>query len=298
MISNIFLQKVNIVKFDGELSYNDNGFAVLPPYEIKLIKASMQPMDASELKFLPEGTHYADYMNIYTDVSILADLSKSRLGNYFIWDDLVYKVVSSQDYRQFKAFWVRHVEIRAYKDNRLTYDSFTNTISLPYPEVDNRYAPFFEFIKLGKQFFDLDIPVFWAYQQEAKPDYPYCTVNILSSQLLAVTPSVEMNRLLNEKKTTKQNILTVRFTFYGEDQFQCSNFVDKFSIYVSQFNFSYSNIAFFGFNDDNVSYNETLYETRTIFSAAMDFNFHYITTDVEVGAQFIEQFINTINVRN
>lgn len=276
MISPDDLQWVNIVKFNGTLSYNAQGFAELPPYEIKRILASMQPLTSGGIKFLPEGTHYADYLQAFTDYPITADTTTSSIGNYFIWTNQVYKVISSQSYQHFTSYTTNHVQNTIVKDNRLTWDgSFLN---LPIPEIDSMYAPLFKLVEMVSScFIESPIPVLWSSQQELQPSFPYCAITIESVTNIDNTPYVNLDTEDLSRSMTKE--LKVIFSFYSLDQVQLLDLVERFTLRRSNYDLDSRVFSFLGLDFSEKIVDKVIYEDRTIFYMAVPVRFSWIVEE-------------------
>jgi hypothetical protein len=276
MISPDDLQWVNIIKFDGELTYNSKGFAELPPYEIKRILASMQPLSSGGIKFLPEGTHYADYLQAFTDYPITADTTTSSLGNYFIWYNQIYKVISSQSYQHFTAYTTNHVQNTIVKDNRLKWDG--SSINLPIPEIDSVYAPLFKLVEMVTScFIESPISVFWSSQQELQPNFPYCAISIESVTNIDNTPYVNLGTDTLSRSMNKE--LKVNFTFYTLDQIQLLDLVERFTLRRSNYDLESRVLAFLGLDFSDKIVDKVVYEDRTIFYMAVPVRFSWIVEE-------------------
>lgn len=297
MIQSQFLQRIKLIQFSGGLTYNTNGYAVLPDYSIKKIYASVQPVSRSEIRFLPEGTHYADFINIFTDFQIDVDNNETNLGDYFIWNNFVYKIYSSQSFKQFRALSTNHIECMVSRDNRLIYDPETDTINLPYPQIDSSFVPLFELITLVGQCFPVEspspgqypytIPIIWGYQQELRPAFPYCMVNIEAVRNIDNTNYVAFNYAEQILYKSKSTVLSVAFNFYAYDKISSYNLMETFKLTFENYSFSSNKIAFLGFEEDYNELNEELYEDRTIFNAKVKMKFSLIVEQTQESTMSI-----------
>jgi hypothetical protein len=292
MISPDDVQKINLVTFNGNLTYNSNGYAMLPSYTISTILASVQDLARSELKFLPEGTHYADYINILTDYPVKADF-ESNLGNYYIWKGYVYKIISSQNYQNFSNYSTNHVNTLVAKDNRLKFNG-TN-LSLPYPQIDDTFAPLFELIALASSCFSSpNLSVLWAFQQELQPPFPYCVVNIENIKNLENTNYTAINGITSTAYQSKSSVLTVNYKFLCYDKIEAQNYLETFKINFENYSFSSDKIAFLGFEEDN-SLNQEFYETKSIFFGEIKMNFSLIIEQTESSTMTINSVAASLN---
>lgn len=305
MIFNQYLQSVLLVQFDGGLTYNTNGYAVLPDYSITTIAASIQPLSKSEIRFLPEGTHYADYINIFTDYPVDVDNTESNLGDYFIWNGFVYKIFSAQNYKQFVYFSTNHIECTVARDNRLAYDSETEELNLPYPQIDDTYGPLFELITLCGTCFPVDnpgpgvypytIPIIWGFQQELRPAFPYCTVVIEHVETLENTNYNAYNYQEQTAYQSKSTVLTVAYKFYTYDKIQAHSLMEQFKLNFENYTFTSDKIAYLGFADEDNILNEELYENRTIFNAAVRMKFSFVIQQTEETTMTINTAAATLS---
>jgi len=296
MISPSYLQPIKLVQFSGGISYNDNGYAVLPSYTITEIFASVQPVKKSEIRFLPEGTHYADFIEILTDYEVDVDNTPTNLGDYFIYDGKVYKIYSAQNFKQFTSFSTNHIETMVARDNRLTY--VDGVLNLPYPEIDSAYAPLFELIKMAASCFTSSpIPVLWGYQQELRPDFPMCMVNLESTKSLDATNYSQVNAQALTFTKNKSAVLNVIYKFYAYDKATTHSLLERFKMNFESYTFTTDKIAFLGFIDENEILNEELYENRTIFNGEVRLVFSLIVEQVDGQnpAQTIESASATLS---
>ena len=286
-----FLMPVKVIKFVGEITYNENGFAVLPCYETTSgIPVSMQPIKKSILQFLPEGTHYSDYFQFITDYPVFEDITINThpLGSYIIdFRNRVFKVISDQNFHPFRYMSTNHVEGIVCLDNRLKYNG--TCLSLPYPEIDGLYAPLFELIAMVRQVFTYPcvssscsclnscscssssssctsssstctMPVLWAYQQELHPRYPYCTVTLECIENIDNTNFVGIDPTGRDTYTSVSNQLLVSFRFFALDQIQALNAMQKFKLNYVNYSFSTELFAFIGFVEEQNEIEKQLYE--------------------------------------
>lgn len=293
MISADFLQQLKLVNFSGGITYNSNGYAVLPSYNIVNILASVQPLSKSEIRFLPEGTHYADFINILTDYNVDVDNSPTNLGDYFIYKNNVYKIYSSQDYKQFTSFSTNHIETTVARDNRIIFDG--TSLNIPFPELDDSFAPLFELITLASQCFSSPpLTVLWGYQQELRPLFPYCVVNIEGVENLDNTNYTTINSS-NELVQSKSSVLTVSYKFYTYDKVQAQNYLETFKINFENFTFTSDKIAYLGFEDSFNILNEELYENRTIFNGEVRMKFSLVVEQTQISTMTINTAAATLS---
>jgi uncharacterized protein YcfL len=299
MISSSFLQQIKLVQFSGGINYNDNGYAVLPSYTITDILASVQPASKSEIRFLPEGTHYADFMQILTDYEVDVDNTPSNLGDYFIYNNYVYKIYSAQNFKQFTSFTTNHIETMVARDNRIVYN--LGVLNLPFPQIDSAYAPLFELIKMAASCFTTSpIPVLWGYQQELRPDFPMCMVNVESTKSLDATNYSQVNAQALTFTKNKSAVLNVMYKFYAYDKTTVHTLLEKFKMNFDSYTFTTNKIAFLGFSEGNEILNEELYENRTIFNGEVGMQFSLIVeqVDSQSPAQTIETATASLSFHN
>lgn len=300
MISADFLQRIKLVDFSGAISYNENGFAVLPPYEIKNILASVQPASKSEIRFLPEGTHYADFIEILTDYPVDVDNSPDNLGDYFIYKNNVYKIYSSQNFQDFASFSTNHIETMVVRDNRIKYDQETNTINIPFPEIDSNFLPLFDLIKMVNFCFvgPSTMPVFWGFQQELRPNFPCAMVNIDE----VINSEITSFKGLTQDSKAVENIereLVVSFHFYAYDKITAFTMLEKFKLLRSGFVFTTNKFICSNYNSRINEVVQELYENRTIFHGYCDLRFSFIVENISTEtSNLIETLVATFNVRN
>jgi len=286
MISPDDVQRIKLVTFTGNLSYNSNGYAVLPSYTISTILASVQDLTKGELRFLPEGTHYADYINILTDYPVKAD-NNSTLGNYYIWNDYVYKIYSSQNYQNFSNYSTNHISSTVSRDNRLKFDGVN--LNLPYPQIDDTFAPLYELIALASSCFSAPtLTVLWGFQQELKPEFPYCMVNIEHVDNLDNTNYTAINHSTSTAYQSKSTVLTVTYKFYTYDKIQGQNLLETFKLNFENYSFSSNKIAYLGFDEGSNILNEELYENRTIFNGEVKMKFSLIIEQSQTSTMTID----------
>ncbi len=282
-----FLQSTQLVQFSGGITYNSSGFAVLPSYDIIWIPASMQPIKRSDIRFLPEGTHYADYLQAITDFPVYEDSTDNNLGNYFIYNNnLVYKIISDQNFLPFVYMPTNHVETTIVRDNRITYNG--SVLSIPVPEIDGAYAPLFEVIAMVNQCFTSpSLTTLWSYQQELQPAFPYCTVTIDTIENIDNTNYVYLNSGTNTQYTSVSNNLIIKFSFYALDQIQALNLMQQFKLNYVNYTFSTNQFGFAGFVEEPNDITEELYEDRTIFAANCRIRFSLIVQQTTSSSQTI-----------
>lgn len=295
MINPDDLQQIKLASFNGGITYNSNGYAVLPSYSIVNILASVQPLSISEIRFLPEGTHYADFINIYTDYDVDVDNSPTNLGDYFIYKNNVYKIFSAQNYKDFTAYTTNHIATTVARDNRITYDG--TSLNLPFPQVDSTFVPLFELITFASSCFTSPtLTVLWGFQQELRPNFPYCMVNIEKVDNLEITNFVATNRNESETTQSKSTILNVAYKFYSYDKVQTYQLMETFKMNFENYSFSSDKIAYLGFDEDSNILNEELYENRTIFNGEVRINFSLIVEQTQNTAQTIETAAATLSI--
>lgn len=294
MINPDDLQRIKLVSFTGGITYNSNGYAVLPAYSVVNILASVQPVTSSEIRFLPEGTHYADFINILTDYDVDVDNSPTNLGDYFIYKNNVYKIYSAQNYKDFTAYSTNHISTTVARDNRITYDG--TVLNLPFPQIDSAFAPLFELIALASSCFSSpNLTVLWGYQQELRPNFPYCMVNIESVQNLDNTNYVDIDSSSNLHQS-KSTVLTVSYQFFTYDKVQAHSLLETFKINFENYTFSSNKIAFLGFDESSNVLNESLYENRTIFNGEIRMKFSVIVEQVETTTMTINTAAATLSL--
>lgn len=296
-IYNKFLMATKLVQFAGSITYNSQGFAVLPAYTIIYINASMQPIKRSDLKFLKEGTHYADYYQVITDYPLNVDNLPTSLGDYFIYNNnLVYKVISYQNFLPFVQLSVNHAESTIVRDNRMTYNG--TVLSIPFPQIDNQYAPLFELIAMVNSCFPFPatITTLWAFQQELQPTFPYCTVTLETVENIDNTNynSIDINSSTLYTNISKQ--LVVKFSFYAFDQIQALSLLEQFKLNYVNFNLTSQLFQWIGFVEEHNPVIENLYEDRTIFNADVRMRFSWIVQQTQISTQTIDTVAFTLSV--
>ncbi len=295
-IYDAFLQSTQLVQFSGGITYNSNGFAVLPGYTIRTILASMQPIRKAEIKFLPEGTHYADYLEFYTDFPVNVDNSDSSLGDYFIYNNnLVYKIISSQNYLPFTQLFTNHIEGTIVRDNRITYNG--TVLNIPFPEIDGEYAPLFELVAMVNSCFTSPtITTLWSFQQELQPAFPYCTLTIDHVENIDNT---NYNAIYVDTATLYTNIskqLVVKFSFYAQDQIQALNLMEQFKLNYVNYTLTSPQFQWIGFVEEFNSIENELYEDRTTFHADCRMRFSWIVQQTSTSTQTINTVAFTLSI--
>lgn len=295
-LNNAFLQTAQLATFSGSISYNSSGFAVLPSYSISTIYASMQPLRRSEIRFLPEGTHYADYLQVLTDFPIYVDSTDSNLGNYFIYNNnLVYKVISDQNFLPFYSMSSNHVETTVVRDNRMTYNG--SVLSLPFPEINGTYAPLFELISMVNScFVSPTITTLWAYQQELQPPFPYCTVTLDAVENIDNTNYVTIDAGNETLYTNISQQLIVKFNFYALDNITPLNLMEQFKLNYANYTLTSSQFQWIGFVEEANVVSEELYEDRTIFCATCRMRFSWIVQETASSTQTINSVAFTLSI--
>lgn len=297
MISPDFLQSLLLVQFSGGITYNPNGFAVLPEYTVVPILGSVQSVPSSEIRFLPEGTHYADFWEVFTDYNVDVDNTPTNLGDYFIWQTYVYKIYSAQNYKNFSNMSTNHIATKIARDNRLIYAD--GSLNLPYPEIDSVYVPLFELIAMVNSCFTSPtIPTLWGFQQELRPNFPFCMVNIEDVQNLEVTNHNVLNDAGSNQYQSISKALIVNFHFYAYDKIQAFTLMEKFKFNRGNYLFSSDMIGFAGFVDQTDLLNEELYENRTIFHGEVRLRFNFVEQQIaSSGFSTIQTVIQTLNIQ-
>lgn len=310
MIYGGFLQRIQVVRFIGGVSYNDKGYAVLPSYSVFPIFASVQPLSMSEIRKLPEGTHYADYVTIDTDFPVDVDNTENNLGDYFIYLNRVYKIMSAQQFTQFEMLPNRQTETTVARDNRLIWNPTTSQINLPYPEVDTDFACFFDFITVVKKVFQEYAPtpvssftVLWMNQLELRAPFPFCAVNIEKISPMSITNYRDYDGATNTLNTSRTNELEVSFNFYTYDRLQTVNLMETFKLCHERFQYGttdpkYSGkIGFLGFSPAHDAMGEEIYENRTIFSGRMLAKYSFISQTSRTTQDVISKVFAQFNYR-
>lgn len=296
-ILNAFLQQAKLVQFQGDLTYNSNGFAILPSYTIITIPASMQPLTKKALKFLPEGTHYASYLSVLTNFPVYVDTSDYSLGNYFIYGDypVVYKITSQQDFFPFGFLPTNQYETLVVKDNRMKFDG--TTLNIPFPEINGEYAPLFELITMVNQCFTTPaLTTLWGFQQEYRPRFPFCVVTLEAIDNIDNTNFVNLDLATSTLTQSVSNELIVKFSFYAQDMIQCLNMMQQFKLNYVNYQFTTNQFAFIGFVSGENEVLKELYEDRTIFHTEVNMRFSFIVQQQSTSTQSINTVIATLNI--
>lgn len=258
----------------------------------------MQPLKKSQIDLLPEGTHYADYLWAITDFLISADSTELTLGNYIIYNNnTVYKITSDQNFLPFVYLPPNHVETLIVKDNRMTYNG--TVLNIPFPEIDGEYAPLFELIAMVNQCFTLPaITTIWAFQQELRPLYPYCTVAIDRVENIDNTNYVQLDLATSTQTTNISKQLIVEFNFYAMDMIQSLNLVEQFKLNYVNYTFTSDKFAFMGFVEDHDAneIRKQLYEDRTVFSGSVKMRFSWIVQQTATSTQSINTVAFTLSI--
>lgn len=293
MISPDFLQVIKRVAFNQQaITYNENGYAVLPTYTISPILASVQQADSSQLKFLPEGTHYSDYQNIYTDYDVYVDTTGVYLGDYFIIDNQVYKTLNNQSYKAYSSLSTNHEEALVCRDNRLTYNGLS--ISLPIPQIDSAYAPMFNLIKLAASCFPPGFSVLWAFQQELRPSFPFCSVSIESVQDLESTNHEEYSH--GVLTFSRSQGLSVNFSFYSYDKIEAFSLMETFKLKSLNSPFATSqSLSLLSTAHEASNINSELYESRSVFYGKINCNFSLEVAVDQASSQTIDKVAFTLS---
>lgn len=300
-----FLQPTQLAQFSGAITYNSSGFAVLPSYDIIWIYASMQPLKRSEIRFLPEGTHYADYLQTITNYPVYEDSDDNDLGNYFIYNNnKVYKPISDQSFLAYPSMPSSHVETTIVRDNRITFDG--TSLSLPVPQIDGQYAPLFEVIAMVNQCFATNtgytpsysspLTTLWSFQQELQPPFPYCTVTIENVENVDNTNNVYLDVSTQTQYTNISRQLIIKFSFYSLDMIQALNLMEQFKLNYANYTFSTEQFAFIGFVEESNNITEQLYEDRTIFNATVRMRFSWIVEQTNTSNQTINTVAFTLSI--
>jgi hypothetical protein len=290
-----FLQDTQLAQFSGAITYDANGFAVLPPYTIIWIDASMQQIKRGEIKFNPEGTHYADWFQFITDYPIKVDFTPNSLGDYFIYNNnTVYKVISNQDFLPFTDLSTNHVEGYIAKDNMLTYNG--TVLSIPIPEIDGEYGSLFQLVAMVNSCFTApSITTLWAFQQELQPVFPYCTITIESVENIDNTNynAIDVNSGNFYTNISKQ--LIVKFSFYAEQQIQALNLMEKFKLNYVNYTLNTNLLQWIGFVEESNEIDNKLYEDRTVFNADCRMRFSWIVQQIQTAYSNLHtQSIDTV----
>jgi len=299
MIGNEFLLPAKIARFSAPITYNSNGYAVIPAYTISNIRASIQSTKTSRVKFENEGTRYADFQNFLSDFFVQIDNKENTLGDYFIFDNnKVYKILNQNNYLPFGMLGVNHCEGSVVRDNRLTYNG--TTFSLPYPQLEGQYAPLFSCITLvSASVTSLSIPILWSCQQELQPPFPYCTVSILSVENLEIgnytgfltTPTLT-------QLTATQKVLHVRYAFYAFDQIQALNLREEFKLNFPKHNLKSDIFIVSSLSEGMDSVERILYEDRTVFCAECVLKYNWVVQQTDSSPEAtntIETVLYTLN---
>lgn len=296
MISADFLNPVTLVSFGGQMvTYDDNGYAILPSYTLSSIWASVQPLAKSGLKFMKEGTHYSDYISVYTDYDISADVTGVSLSNYIINDNLVYKIVTDLNYKAFTALSTNHIETVLCRDNRITYNG--TAISIPYPQFDSQFAPLFNLVKLAKD--TTGLTALWAFQQELRPMFPYCVVNIVGIDNVDNTNYKYYDDTRQAMAYSKSHVLKVNYGFYAYDKIEALSLLETFLIKLTNSPYiSASNkLAYLSSAGSTNTVYEELYENRSIFHADCTVDFSFITELTDSTATTINKVAWSLSIQ-
>jgi len=252
---------------------------------------------SSEIRFLPEGTHYADFINILTDYEVDVDNSPTNLGDYFIYNSNVYKIFSAQNYKNFTSYTTNHISTTVARDNRITFNG--TVLNLPFPQIDDTFAPLYQLIALASSCFSSPtLTILWGFQQELRPNFPYCMVNIENVQNLENTNYTAINFQSNTSYKSKSTVLTVSYKFYTYDKVQAHNLLETFKINFESYNFTNDKIAFLGFEDGLNILNEELYENRTIFNGEVRMKFSLIIEQTETSTMTINTAAATLSFQS
>ena len=293
MISADFLQSILKISFNHQsITYNSNGYAVLPSYTVTPILASVQQADSSMVKFLPEGTHYSDYQNVYTDDDVYVDTTGVALGDYFIISNQVYKIVSNQSYKEYATLSTNHEEALICRDNRMTFNG--TTLNIPFPQIDSAYAPMFNLIKLVASCFPTGFNVLWAFQQELRPAFPYCIVSIESVQDVENTNHEEFHN--NTLTYSRSQVLSANFNFYSYDKIEAFSMMEKFRIDGMNSPYAVSqSLAYLSTSHSASNINSELYENRSIFHGSVNMNFSLEVSLDKSSSQTIDKVAFTLS---
>lgn len=277
MIGSEFLLPAKIARFSGPITYNDNGYAVLPAYTISPINASIQPTKTSKIQFANEGTRYADYQNFLSDFFVQIDQKENTLGDYFIFDNnKVYKILNQNNYLPFSMLAVNHCEGVVVRDNRLVSDG--TSLSLPYPELEGPYAPLFECIKIvPASVTSIVFPTLWSCQQELAPQPPYCAVKIGQIENLEVgmTYGLVSDPSLHQVTSTTK-CLSVHYGFYAFDQLQALNLREEFKLNFQKHNIVSDVFVVTGLDSGMDIMFDKMYEDRTMFCAETVLKYNWV----------------------
>jgi hypothetical protein len=298
MIFADFLSQITLITFLGDISYDVNGYAVFPTYNSSIILASVQTLPSSAIRYLPEGTHYQDFYDIFTDELVSAGSTAESLlkaGNWYIWDDKVYKIYSDNNYKNFTALSTNHIKQTIKRDHRMKWDKNTNTININFPEIDNEFNHLFDLIKIvpfciSQDPFLVPISTLWSFQQEFRPEPTYCVVNIVGfNQIEQTNFNQQAGNLVEQKYYSKQMSLDVDYYFVGYDKVQLSSYVNNFQLFFENFVYTNSTKISYGGVRGELFYSSELYENREVHNCTIPIRFSIIVETIKQINQ-----INTI----
>lgn len=301
MIGNEFLRLAKLVTFSGPISYNSNGYAVLPSYTTKMIRANLQPLSKSRIQFQKEGTRYTDAYQFLSDFFVRVDTARATLGQYFIFPDnnYVLKVLSNNDYLPFGYLAMRHCEGEVVRDNRLTYDGVT--LSLPYPQIEGPYAPLFDLITVAiNSIQSITLTAIWAAQQELQPPLPYCAVSIERIDNTEIGNYTDLQPTFPVSRVTNTwRVLHVRYAFYSFDQISALNLLEEFKLNFPANNLQSNVLVISSLEDGSDVVIEKLYDDRTVFVAECVLKYNWIVQSVSTdpsSTYTIESVAFSLNV--
>ena len=95
-----FRKSLTIYRYAGKPILQDNGKFILPEQSSIVVKASVQPLKATEMEALPEGRRNAHAVKIYSDTELLmADQGSGVQADQFDWLGRRYEVVAADAYQ-------------------------------------------------------------------------------------------------------------------------------------------------------------------------------------------------------
>jgi hypothetical protein len=198
---------------------------------------------------------------MYTDYPLKVDSTGVSVSDYIIFNNLVYKIISDLDYQHLTAMQTNHVATLLCRDNRISYNG--TSISIPYPEIDSQFFSFFNLIKLAKD--TTGLTALWAFQQELRPAFPYCVVNIVDVDNIENTNYTTLDGSGNFVYS-KASVVQVTFGFYSYDKIEAFTYAQMFLVKMerSQYMPNDTKLKYMS-STFNTTVIEELYENRSIF---------------------------------
>lgn len=95
-----FRKPLTIYRYEGKPVLQGNGKFILPAQESFVIKASVQPLKATEMDALPEGRRGSHAVKVYSDTELyMADQGTGIQADQFEWLGRKYEIIAADAYQ-------------------------------------------------------------------------------------------------------------------------------------------------------------------------------------------------------